>query len=81
MKRIISSTGPGKRSTTANRQRKRSRVVPARAKSLDGRAVPKGAARDLLIASVEALLARFDSLSAKLHSLEAYLRAQNPDPQ
>ncbi len=67
MKRIISSKGPGKRSTTAN--------------LLDGRAVPKGAARYSLIANIEALLARFDSLSAKLQSLEADLQSQSSDPQ
>ena len=70
-----------RKSTTADRPKIRSGIVCARPVSLDGRPRPQGAARDLLIANIEALLARFESMAAKLQSLEVDLHAQSSAPQ
>ncbi len=70
-----------RKSTTADRPKFRSGIVPVRPVSLDGRPRPQGAARDLLIANIEALLARFESMAAKLQALEVELRSQSSAPK
>lgn len=63
--------------TTTGRTKVRPRIAPSLPISADGRPDREKAARDSMIACVEALIAGFESMASRLQSLEAELQSQS----